>query len=335
MKNYIGIQDDRHRLIDHDHKLNDKVRDLQFVLQPQFIAIDAITAGEGRMLTPLPFDMGLVIMGNNQLAFDAVCCEIIGVDPRTVDHLRLAHESGFGTLDIDDIDISGDVPLDEAKARAEGFTVGLIRIEDYFEGTNIKAYSGAPPQNDGEDAEDYCWGGCPGAMQEAIEIIRLFDDQTDEKMPRTHIVFGDYDGATDARPDERVVVIGDCTAFHGEIAGQPVSIDSIYRDRSADDPLNAKQTDIFVKMGKVEKKFFSERDDQVIELRGCPVSVAEQVLALVKLGDLKSPYLDPKEVTTFMPAYFSWRTQQAINKVRRIPYQQPGPAMRGAAKTSV
>ncbi|MEO1271742.1 MAG: DUF362 domain-containing protein, partial [Myxococcota bacterium] len=28
MKNNIGIQDDRHRLIDHDHKLNDKVADL-------------------------------------------------------------------------------------------------------------------------------------------------------------------------------------------------------------------------------------------------------------------------------------------------------------------
>ncbi len=335
MKNYIGIQDDRHRLIDHDHKLNDKVRDLQFVLQPQFIAIDAITAGEGRMLTPLPFDMGLVIMGNNQLAFDAVCCKIIGVDPMTVDHLRLAHEAGFGTLDIDEIEISGDVSLDEAKARADGFSVGLIRIEDYFEGTNIKAYSGAPPQNDGEDAEDYCWGGCPGAMQEAIEILRLFDSETDSKMPRTHIVFGDYDGEIDARPDERVVFIGDCTAFHGEIDGQAVSIDSIYRDRRADDPLNAKQTDIFVKMGKVEKKFLSERNDQVIELRGCPVSVAEQVLALVKLGDLKSPYLDPTEVAAFMPAYFSWRTQQAINKVRRIPYQQPGPAVRGEAKTVV
>ena len=42
MKNYIGIQDDRHRLIDHDHKLNEKIADLQHIIQPQFIAIDAI-----------------------------------------------------------------------------------------------------------------------------------------------------------------------------------------------------------------------------------------------------------------------------------------------------
>ncbi|MGE5180709.1 MAG: DUF362 domain-containing protein, partial [Acidobacteriota bacterium] len=55
LKNYIGIQDDRHRLIDHDHKLNEKIADLQHIIQPQFIAIDGITAGEGRMLTPTPF----------------------------------------------------------------------------------------------------------------------------------------------------------------------------------------------------------------------------------------------------------------------------------------
>ena len=49
LKNYIGIQDDRHRLIDHDHKLNEKIADLQHIIQPSFIAIDAITAGEGEL----------------------------------------------------------------------------------------------------------------------------------------------------------------------------------------------------------------------------------------------------------------------------------------------
>ena len=62
MKNYIGIQDDRHRLIDHDHRLNEKVADLQYVIQPQFIAIDGITAGEGRMLTPKPFQLNLIVI---------------------------------------------------------------------------------------------------------------------------------------------------------------------------------------------------------------------------------------------------------------------------------
>src|SRR5262249_32603245 len=119
MKNYIGIQDDRHRLIDHDHRLNEKIADLQYIIQPQFIAIDAIVAGEGRMLTPIPRDLGLVIMGNSQVAFDAVCCRMIGVDPRSVDHIRLAEERGFGTTVGSEIRLSGDVTLDEAQAMAK------------------------------------------------------------------------------------------------------------------------------------------------------------------------------------------------------------------------
>src|SRR5262245_26475751 len=225
LKSYIGIQDDRHRLIDHDHRLNEKIADLQHIVQPQFIAIDAITAGEGRMLTPIPFDLGLIIMGNSQVAFDAVCCNIIGVDPATVDHIRLASEHGFGSTDISRVKITGDVSLDEAKARAKGFKVGLVRVEKYFEGTSITAYAGPPPTS---EAGDYCWGGCPGAIEEAIEILRVFDKETDKKMPRLHVVFGAYQGGIDARPGERVVFIGDCAAWKGTLHGRPVAIENLY-----------------------------------------------------------------------------------------------------------
>src|SRR5262249_6535285 len=133
-KNYIGIQDDRHRLIDHDHRLNEKIADLQYIIQPQLLVIDAIIAGEGRMLTPKPFPMKLLILGNNQVAFDAVCCALIGVRARDVEHIRLAEDRGFGTTDLAKIQLSGDVTFEEARARARGFEVGLVRVEKYFEG---------------------------------------------------------------------------------------------------------------------------------------------------------------------------------------------------------
>ena len=216
MKNYIGIQDDRHRLIDHDHRLNEKIADLQYIIQPQFIAIDGIIAGEGRMLTPVPRKLGLVIFGNAQTAFDAVCCNIIGIDPFKVDHLRLAHERGFGPLDLSEIDITGDVTLEEAQRMARGFQVGLIRVEKYFEGTHISAYAGPPPE---PERTDYCWGGCPGSIEEAIEILRLYDSQCDEKMPRMHVVFGAYAGEIPAGPGEKVIFIGDCATWRGELQG--------------------------------------------------------------------------------------------------------------------
>ena len=249
MKNYIGIQDDRHRLIDHDHQLNAKVADLQYIVQPQFIAIDAITAGEGRMLTPVPFDLGLVIMGNNQVAFDAVCCHIIGQDPLEVEHIRLAYERGFGPIRLDDIEISGDVDLEAAQIKAEGFEKGLIRVEDYFADTNIRAYGGRPPSA----THDYCWGGCPGALEEAIEVLRVFDAGCDDKIPPLHIVFGAVDTPIDAKPGEKVVFMGDCASYSGEIAGRPVQIGSRYIDRSAKDPLEAATKTSFARCLRSER----------------------------------------------------------------------------------
>jgi uncharacterized protein (DUF362 family) len=317
LKAYIGIQDDRHRLIDHDHKLNEKIADLQHIVQPQFIAIDAITAGEGRMLTPTPFPLGLIIMCNSQVAFDAVCSQIIGVDPDTVDHIRLATEHGFGTTDAGAIEITGDVSLEEAQRRAKGFKVGLVRVEKYFEGTHITAYAGPPPE---AEHGDYCWGGCPGAIEEAIEILRQFDKHTDQKMPKMHVVFGAYDGQIPAKPGEKVVFIGDCAEWKGELHGKPVEIKNVYKDRATMDPHSASSEDIFVKLGKAGAKV---RGD-VIRMEGCPVSVAEQVLALAAIGKTNNPFLDPSQATIFTRAYLGWKSRVILNRLQRKRYQKNG-----------
>ncbi|MFT3768793.1 MAG: DUF362 domain-containing protein [Minicystis sp.] len=332
MKNYIGIQDDRHRLIDHDHRLNEKIADLQYIIQPQFIAIDAITAGEGRMLTPIPFDLGLIIMGNAQVAFDSVCCHIIGMDPASVDHIRMASERGFGSMNLADIDISGDVTLEEAQAKAKGFKVGLIRVEKYFEGTAITAYAGAPPE---PEHTDYCWGGCPGAIEEAIEILRLYDAQCDAKMPRMHVVFGAYEGPIDAKPGEKIIFIGDCAKWDGKVGDRLIKIESLYKNRGQKDPYQAKHDDIYAKMASVTAKMALHRNDPYIRLEGCPVSVAEQVLALVSLAGTNNPYLAPDQIVMFNKNYLAWRGATAVKRLGGTPYQVHGPCSRGEAAPEV
>ena len=332
MKNYIGIQDDRHRLIDHDHRLNEKIADLQYIIQPQFICIDGIVAGEGRMLTPKPFDLKLIVMGNNQVAFDSVCCAIIGVDPRTVDHIRFASERGFGTMDLSKIAISGDVSLEKAKERAKGFEVGLIRVEKYFEGTKFTAYAGPPPET---EFTDYCWGGCPGAIEEAVEILRAYDKELDEKTPRMHVVFGAYEGPIDAKPGEKVVFMGDCVKWHGKIGDELVQIKSTYKNRATKDPHHAKHDDIYGKLVSVTSKLREAKGVSYVRFEGCPVSVAEQVLALVGLTKCKNPFLDRKESVRFNKAYLSWRAVTAFKRLTGHPYQQPGPSDRGEARPEV
>jgi uncharacterized protein (DUF362 family) len=316
MKNYIGLQDDRHRLIDHDHHLNQKVADLQYIIQPQFIAADAIIAGQGRMLTPLPYDLKLIIMGNNQVAFDAVCCQIIGIDPLSVEHIRLAHERGFGPVDLSQIDITGDISLDQARERGRGFKKGLIRVEDYFRDTNIKTYAGNMTDN---QSCDYCWGGCPGALEEAIEILRRFDAQTDHKMPPLHLVFGAYKGPIDAKPGEKIIFMGNCAEWQGTIAGESVVIKRLPSTRDKKDPHYAIPSDIYQKMISVTARLLQSKRKKYLRLPGCPVSVAEQVLLLADLSGAKNPYFDPRTAINFTKSYLAFRT---ANLLKFRPYQK-------------
>jgi uncharacterized protein (DUF362 family) len=330
MKNYIGIQDDRHRLIDHDHALNRKVADLQYIIQPQFIAIDAIIAGEGRMLTPIPRKMNLVVMGNNQVAIDSVSCRIIGVDPMEVEHIRLAHEHGFGPVQMGDIKLSGDVPFEEARRRGEGYQVGLVRVEKYFEGTSIHAYAGAPPGAKSDD--QYCWGGCPGVMEEVIEILRLVDKECDRKLPKIHLVFGKYKGPLDVSYGEKVVFVGDCCEWEGKVGGEFVQIRNIYQDRTKLDPYEAQHKDVYARMIKMARKLREAKNRPYIRLEGCPVSIGELVMLLAELGGIKNPYFDRRQIVGFNLAYVGWRSVQAYKRMLGERYQVQGPTSRGQAR---
>jgi uncharacterized protein (DUF362 family) len=79
LMNLLAIQDDAHRLIDHDIKFTSKIVDLQEVIQPGFIAIDGIEAGEYSEIAPSSFPLHLIVIGINPVAVDAVCPNFVGV----------------------------------------------------------------------------------------------------------------------------------------------------------------------------------------------------------------------------------------------------------------
>jgi uncharacterized protein (DUF362 family) len=303
LKNYIGLQDDKHRLIDHDHMLENKVVDLQEVISPGFIAIDGITAGQKAMLTPTPFSLGLIIMGVNPVATDVVGSHIAGLDPRQVDHIRISGERGLGPLDLEDIQLSGDVSLEQAKARAEGFELTLSRVEEIFNGprSNLTTYAGPPPD---PERFEYCWGGCPGCLFESIEIVRAMQPEVYHEVQPMHIAFGDLRGTQiRAAPEERVLFIGDCVMFDGEIGGKPVTINSLYVPRDKRDPRHAKSSDLVAKILKFLALWIGHRGKQVIRVPGCPVSVAENVLFISGIGKTKMPYLDREIFVNFAYHY--------------------------------
>jgi hypothetical protein len=63
--------------------------------------------------------------------------------------------------------------------------------------------------------------------------------------------------------------------------------------------------------------------------------VAEQLLALVSLGGVKNPYLDPGEAIKFNNAWMGWRAAVAMKRLRGEKYQVPGACSRGHAAPEV
>jgi len=149
------------------------------------------------------------------------------------------------------------------------------------------------------------------------------------KMPRLHIVFGKYAGRIDAKPGEKVVFIGDCAEWKGTIAGESVQIDNVYQARETKNPHEAKHDDIYAKMVTTTAKLAASRGKAVMRMNGCPVSVAEQVLALVSLSGAKNPYFEKSEILKFNKAYLAWRATMAARRLKGQKYQVPGPTRRG------
>ena len=130
-----------------------------------------------------------------------------------------------------------------------------------------------------------------------------------------HVVFGAYEGPIDAKPGEKVVFIGDCAKWKGKLGDELVQIESLYKDRSTKDPHHAEaRRHLRQDAKRAPRSSRPAARTQYVRLEGCPVSVAEQVLALVSLGKAKNPYLEPSEAVRFNKAYLSWQAAMAVRR---------------------
>ncbi len=83
------------------------IADMSSVLRPHLSIIDGTIGMEG--LGPsagAPKALGVVIVGADAFAADALACAIMGISAADVPHLRMAAERGHGVINLDSIDAS-------------------------------------------------------------------------------------------------------------------------------------------------------------------------------------------------------------------------------------
>jgi uncharacterized protein (DUF362 family) len=199
----VGILCDRERMWNHNYNLDEKIADLLEVGYPDFIATDAIEISSGgNHLTQHGRPLGLVIMATNPVAHDAVCARILHLDPEKLDHVRLARERGYGPTSLEEIEITGDIGLEEIREKTNGIETGFIHASDLK--TPIKILSGEP----------YCRGGCHGVFVDWLYMIKDRKPKLWNNLPEWTVVIGKYAG--DVRAD-RVMLVGSCTKVEGRL----------------------------------------------------------------------------------------------------------------------
>lgn len=84
-------------------KLSESIVDVNLHLKPKLAIIDGRVAGVGGELMSRPKKLGVMVFSSDLVAADAVAASLIGEDPSSIEHLKLAHEVGLGVADLSKI----------------------------------------------------------------------------------------------------------------------------------------------------------------------------------------------------------------------------------------
>jgi uncharacterized protein (DUF362 family) len=108
LKNQFGCVPRQDRILLHP-RLDEVLVTLNRILQPRLTIMDGIIGMEGRgPINGIPREYGRIIASTDPVAVDATAMRLVGIDPMTSKHVRLAAEDGLGNIDQSDIDIDGD-----------------------------------------------------------------------------------------------------------------------------------------------------------------------------------------------------------------------------------
>jgi uncharacterized protein (DUF362 family) len=115
VKNQLGLVTQVDRMRDHNEKLHRKLADIFNVVRPDFTLIEGLYAFNHGHHAPQGLQdrcvekLGVLLGSDDTIAADAVGAHVMGIDPRVVEHLALAAADGLGEIDLEKIEIVGDL----------------------------------------------------------------------------------------------------------------------------------------------------------------------------------------------------------------------------------
>ena len=193
LKNMKGVIAGAEKRKTHRLGLDQAIVDLNRVVCPHFVVLDATVGMQGLWSYPDDcIDVGLVGAGGHALSVDLAGAWLMGIDPDRVMHLRFRAEEEGLTTGLKDIHLVGE-PLETHRAT---FKTGFEVFSERYPGVTILQ---------GESA-------CTGCTSELVTALKYLDKAGySPEMSGLHIVLGEVAEVT-ATP--KFAVIGRCAAAH-------------------------------------------------------------------------------------------------------------------------
>jgi len=217
LKLNIGILSHKERFLYHDDRLHEKIVDLLEPGYPDLIVTDAITVGRGFESSPFPHHLGAVMISNDPLAIDVVASKVMNYEPESVIYMREARDRGYGSLDMRDIVITGDVGWEELAERMKGVDSPFQDLQKLD--TPIRFYEGT-----NKETGNICYGGCICSIKGVMGTADRRYEGNLKNARKGAIVMGHCKGDV-LHPNEPVVMVGTCAGVEGRLeAGKVVHI---------------------------------------------------------------------------------------------------------------
>jgi hypothetical protein len=209
LKLNVGSLTDSERMFHHRWDMPQKIVDILEALNPDLIVTDAIEIGMGgNQMTEHGKPLGMIIMATNVVAHDIICATIMNLDPMRIQYIKEAHLRGYGPGSIDEIELLGDYPLNEAQQMTQKYENGYIPVEQFK--SRFRIISGTP----------YCYPGCHGVFLDWLYMIKDRKPWLLDKFPPITVIIGAVEDEVKAH---KVLLIGDCAMASKNIRAQKIN----------------------------------------------------------------------------------------------------------------